>query len=289
MNQIIYLLSGPGHLPNLVVSLCTLREHYDGPVTVFAWPESIEIVRRIASDIRNVAVVPHTPAFHGHSDTYCDKTTLIQLMPKDDAVLFLDADTTIHGSLDPLFEYIDHYGFTVAQFNGWVTTGKTISKRINTLKEFAEIDTFAINRAQKEVWPSVNTGIFGGRPDSPVLELWHRWTTAAKSTFIPDEKVMNVIAPQFVILGQLRIATGGQWNCSPMHQPEDLPDDQVIIWHFHGDCNCRPKKSKRGWEMWKPLLQQCVDQNVGGIREWLPTLKHKHLKHVLQEIDGLVI
>ncbi len=39
-NRVFYVMSGPAHLPYLLASLKTLREHYDGEIVVFAWEES---------------------------------------------------------------------------------------------------------------------------------------------------------------------------------------------------------------------------------------------------------
>ena len=50
--QITYLMSGAPHAPYLLVSLYTLRNHWQGDVVVYAWPESFDIVSRIAEDGR---------------------------------------------------------------------------------------------------------------------------------------------------------------------------------------------------------------------------------------------
>ncbi len=56
--QVVYVMSGPAHLPYLLVSLCSLRQHWDGEVVVYAWPNlphslgCFDIVQRIAKDDR---------------------------------------------------------------------------------------------------------------------------------------------------------------------------------------------------------------------------------------------
>jgi hypothetical protein len=286
MRRIIFLLSGPGHLPNLAVALFTLRKHYVGPIDVFSWKESLPIVKQICSDSRlNVGYIPWEPLYHGHSDTYVDKTRLIQSLasPSNDAVLFLDADITVHGNISPLFACIEKYGFVATQFNDWVTTGNTISGRIKTLEQFPEIDQMLINQALERAWPSVNTGIFGGRPDSPVLPLWHRWTYAAKASFIPDEKVMHLMMVKFGPSNELAVATDGAWNCSPKLQPKNLPDDQVKIFHFHGDSNLRPSKSKRGFDLWSSVYKQAMELNIGNMQDWVLSIPNKHLQKLFVE------
>ena len=54
--RVVYLMSGPAHMPYLVCSLWTLRQHWDGEIVVVAWPNSIELVEEVARDrvlIRN--------------------------------------------------------------------------------------------------------------------------------------------------------------------------------------------------------------------------------------------
>ena len=282
MRRVIYIISGPGHLPNLVVSLLTLRKHYNGQVDVFVWPESEGIVKQICHDqYLDAGYIPWKPLFHGHSDTYVDKTRLIPSIETKDAVLFLDADTTIHSRLDVLFDGIELYGFVATQFNDWVSTGGTISRRIKSLLEFPEIDKELVDAALAKSWPSVNSGIFGAAPDSPVNKLWHQWTYAARTSFIPDEKVLHLMLPQFGPSNQIMVAVGGRWNCSPNYQPRDLADKDVVVWHYHGDCNLRPDKSPKGAAQWWLLFDHCMRWNVGHIREWIAQVNNKHLKKLL--------
>ena len=51
-NRVFYVMSGPAHLPYLLASLKTLREHYDGEIVVFAWEESFPIVDKMSEDPR---------------------------------------------------------------------------------------------------------------------------------------------------------------------------------------------------------------------------------------------
>jgi hypothetical protein len=49
----IYLLTGPAHAVGMVVSLRSLRNHFDGPVTIFtAHPASHEVGQRRMADPR---------------------------------------------------------------------------------------------------------------------------------------------------------------------------------------------------------------------------------------------
>jgi hypothetical protein len=113
--------------------------------------------------------------------------------------------------------------------------------------------------------------------------LWHEWTLAAKSTFIPDEKIMHLMVARFGPSSEISVATGGRWNCSPRLQPAGLEDRDVRIWHFHGDSNLRPSNSQRGFEMWKVLYQHVMSENLGFIRDWIRSVPNKHLKKLFAE------
>jgi hypothetical protein len=252
-------------------------------VDIVAWDESLKFVRQISADPRlQVGVIPWTPEFHGHSDTYVDKTRLIQGMPSDDTVLFLDSDTLVYGPVDYMFDLAEIYTFAGTQFNDWVTTGSIISGRLRSLLDFPEIDQSLIHQVLVEPWPSVNTGIFAALPNSPVLSLWNQWTKAASKTFIPDEKVMHVLYPKFTPADKIAIVRGGAFNCSPRFQPADLPDDRVIIRHFHGHSNVRPSKSNRGWCLWQPVFEHCRQLNFGGIATWYADVGNKWIKQLLE-------
>jgi len=68
----------------------TLRQHWDGPIDVLAWPESYECVKKICNDpILEGNAVEWTPNYRGKNDTFVDKTRLVQDHYDNQIVLFL--------------------------------------------------------------------------------------------------------------------------------------------------------------------------------------------------------
>lgn len=205
MNQRInYLMSGRPHLPYLVASLFTLREHFSGEVVVYAYPESYPAVKRISEDARlYIEAREWSPSYRGKNGQFINK---ILMMQKQDCsvALYLDADTTIHGDLGPLFEAAWRHSFLATQFNNWRTNGRVIRKRIMRLRGFKEIDQEMVETIlSQDWWPSPNGGVFACRPESEVLSVWHQWTMAARSIFIADETVLHVLQPKFVPNGSI--------------------------------------------------------------------------------------
>jgi len=275
MRVVNYLLSYNPHAPYLATSLYTLRHHWSGPIQVFAWPDSYEIVSQIAQDLGAVCY-KREPSYRGRNDQFLDKIELAQTL-YDDTNLYLDADTLIRGNIDELFDLTDQFGFAATQFGSWTTAGGLIKGRIKRLEQFPGIETNLIEAVVNNVWPSVNGGVFGFKSNSPVLPLWYKWSNAARSIFICDECVLHLMMPKFGPLNKMHVSCGGVYNSSPKHAPPELDDDKVKIWHGHGDSFVRWKKSAKGCRMWKKVLDECTERNIGGIKEWIGSCGNKWL------------
>lgn len=284
--RIIYMVTYPGHLHNAVVSIRSLRRYWDGEIHLYTWSESYEVGKRIAEDDR-LGITCHLrePLWKrgGTRAQSEDKQLLIQSLDCDLA-LYLDADTLICGSLEKLFLSAYTVGFCATQFNRWTTARRTPRKRIEGLRQFSEIDQTLVDSLLGRDWPSINTGVFACKPSSPVLDLWYRYTVAARAMFIADETAFQPMLPRFIPTEEMWVETGGHFNSSAKFQDPNLKDEDVVVWHFHGGCNVRPKKSPKGVELWLPEYDECVKDNVGGIRDWASDVNNRHLRNLLKEL-----
>lgn len=285
MNQIIYLMSGPAHLPYLITSLAALRQTWGGVVRVYTWPESFWIRDHIAADDRlgTTLVSERVPEYRGKNAQFIDKISLLQsqTMPS----LYLDADTLPVGDVRPLLDQLETHSFVATQFGDWTTSGKTIRARIERLKAFPEIPQLLVRRASTRPAPSPNGGVVAARPDSPILPVWHSWTREARSTFIADETVLQIIQMDDELRQHMTTARGGEWNCSPKHQPRGLRDDEVRIWHGHGDCWTRPEKSAKGAALWWASWQRCLEQDVAHCSSWWRRCGNGRLEKLSEEMS----
>jgi len=280
MNEqvVFYLMSHDAHLPYLICSLHTLRQHWSGPIHVHAWKESHSLVRRIAQDTNlNITAELREPSYRGKNDQFIDKIKLAMEYVNKDAVIYLDADTTVHGCLSPLIGKIRDHSFVATQFCDWWSCHGQPKNRVSRLRQFREIDSHAIALSIQYAYPSPNGGVWAAQPSSPVLPVWLRWTEAARSVFIADEAVLHLLQTVFPE-DVLTTMMGGSFNCSPKYHPSDLKDDDVVIRHYHGDCNVRRDKSQKGWDIWTPIFYECIERNVGGMAEWIGQINNKYMK-----------
>lgn len=289
MLRVFYLMSGPAHLPYLTVSLNTLRLHWTGPVHIFAWPESYEIARQIAKDtrLRVDSVQLRVPDYRGKNDQFLDKIRIAQSFRNEDTVLYLDADTSIHGNLGELIRAASVPGFAATQFNDWTTNTRGIRQRMETLYACDSLaDQFRpfIKELQENPYPSINGGVWSCRPWSPVLNHWYDWTyrtTTESKIFIADEKMLHLMQPIYFPQGKMvTVCDNGAYNSSPKHRCKLMEPKDVVIYHYHGDSNTRPTKWKDtsiGVELWMPMYQECLRENIGFINDWRDGVRNRHL------------
>lgn len=286
-DRVFYLMSGNAHCPYLVCSLKTLREHYDGEVVVFAWEESFPIVQEIAKDSRlQIEARLREPAHRSKNAQFMDKIQVaMSQVGKADCILYLDADTTIHGNLADLFSGGYYYGFVATQFNHWISHHGIPSRRIEKLRKYKRIPQKLVEESldKNKVIPSVNGGIWACQPESPVLPLWYKWTEIARDQFIADEVVLHLMAPFFKgTKNYMILGNRGEYNCSPKFQPKNLRDDEVIIRHFHGDSNVRPDKTRKGYDLWCPVYTECLEKNLGNISSWIDQINNKWMNQLVK-------
>jgi len=283
-NVIFYLTSWPAHAPYLIVSLKTLRRHWDGRILVYSFPQSFDLMKRIAEDESlGVEAKLWEPSYTGKNDQFWNKIKVAQSLDAD-VGLYLDADTSIHGDLTPLFGVAEEHGFCATRFSNWLTSGSVIQARVKRLREFPEINKRTVDAILKRTWLSVNGGVWTAKPNSPVLQTWEEWTYAARSVFIADEAVLHCLQLQHI--SEMEVWPDGRFNCScnPKWLPKGMTEEDIVVWHYHGDSNVRPNKhGGAAHRRWWPMYRKCLKENVGGMREWIGTIENKWMKALKEE------
>jgi len=282
-----FLTSHPPHLANLVVSLHSLRDTgWDEPIYVHAWPESIDIVKQIAADKRlGVEAIEKEPGYRKKNAQFIHKQLVMQSIPTEMGI-YLDCDTMPVKPINELLDRLNHFGFIATQFNRWHSNHGVTRNRIKRLVDREGIPQDRVQDVLSREQPSLNGGVFACWRDSPVLPKWHELTGHVKDIFIADETVLHVVMSifRFDSIPYFDVLEGGTHNCSPKYKPKDIPDEDVVIWHFHGDSNLRPDtKSQKGYNLWWPVFQECLDLNLGGICDWLDRVGNKYLTKCLKK------
>ena len=284
--QIIYLISGPGHIPYLLASIWSLRKTgYKDDVIVYTWPESTGYVRCLERDDRlGVWVSEREPKYRRKDGFGRNSQGLDRIDPARsldcDLCLYLDADTTIHGDLTPLFDEAERKGYCATQWCDWFTNEKPTNGRIESMGVYEEIPSEYIKKIVSSKWPSLNCGVFACSPRSKLLDYWYDWTKACKSLFISDEKAQHLLMVNH--LSQMSVLMGGAFNCSPKHQPKNLRDDQVVVRHYHGHSNVRPQKTQKGFDLWQPIWRECLELNLGKVNSWWKSVGNKWMNNACE-------
>lgn len=287
-NAFVYLMSGPAHLPYLVASLHTLRQHHpESDVLVAAYPESYPLVEQIVSDPRLGVdcLFYDPPKRYRKNDQFINKIKLLRSLDPNTAYIYLDADTTIHGPLIKMHKDVENYGFVGTQFNHWLSNGRVIRPRLERLQTIDAIDRTALGHVINNPWPSLNGGVVGVISTSPILTKWLEWSEAAQDVFICDEAVLHVLQAWAAAAGHpFCVEYAGLFNASHKYFKCE-PCTGVTtphVWHYHGDSNLRPDKSRKAYDFWWPIYDECLRQNIGGVADWQHTVGNKWLNALLR-------
>lgn len=281
---VLYMLTGTAHAAQLCVSLRSLRRHWRGAVAIIAGcAESHALAVKIASDpTAGSVVVIRWDAPRQRNAGYANKAELPRLSPFKQTA-FLDADTLVAGSIEPVFPR-DDSELVITQFAEWLSTGKKMRKRIEAWRGVAEAD---VVRMLYHEWPAINTGVIGFGREAPFTLRW-RELCQKRLCFICDELAMQLLFPDFKhrVLSQ-------HYNASPTYCPESwrvpgrlVPgDDRPVIWHGHGSRFVRDAGNGFGPRLWMPEYRAALAENFGGLADWTPA-GDKCLEEYLQKHGG---
>jgi lipopolysaccharide biosynthesis glycosyltransferase len=278
---VIYLNHGTKHCARLAVSLYSLRKVYGGPIVVMDTGEESAkgIVAKIASETRlNVTVQPIPFTRLRRHSCYVAKPSLWRYSPFE-TTLLLDADTVVVKEPSKLFELAEQEsdGLVVTRFSNWDTQGKIVSGRIEQWRGIkdSKLDVpHMIVRARGTPQGAVNTGVVCWRKGSPFLPAWERLSKAGSKCSLTDEVCCQLLLTQFK-----HAMVDCRYNASPLY-PACSPE-HVVIWHFHGNKQCRAE----ALPFWWPVYAECMEQNIAGIMEWTPAGDERLGKYLEQRDD----
>ena len=249
---VIYYNKGRKCLVRLIVSLMSIRKHYDGPITVFLEGEHPEGLPEALQREFKVDLI-----WDKNPDT-CTYVRAVEVCMKTpyDLTVWMDSDTVVLGKFDELLDEAKDCDLVIAHFAGWSSSGRAIKKRILRYKDIVPnyMDA-AINYG-----PAINCGVYAFRKDSPFLKEWLVVAKQGEKTgmFIPDEVACQVLLPQY----KCKIVDL-KYNVSVIHDPGTK---DIRVMHFHGKKHC---KEYPNCSIWFKEFEEALKTNLCNIKAYL--------------------
>lgn len=257
---VCYFNNGTKCLLRLAVSLRTLRDHYDGPVTILDGNGQEEL-KAIASDSEADIKPVQIRQLRRHT-AYSAKPAAVRQSPYDTTV-FMDADTTVHGAIDELFNLAPQTCVVLTQMSDWMTDKPMIAERIYKFWGLRGDVNHLIEKIRVAPMPAINTGVLAVHGTTAV-ESWETVTQVRFGEFIADEIGMQIAFAGMV--GGLVLTD--EWNYSPIYGKSK--DPRIV--HYHGKKHTRPE----ALSFWHEPFLDTWHSNFGNIQalaHWDPALK----------------
>jgi len=259
MNRgVIYYNNGTCCTVRLLVSLFSLREHYDGPVTVLSHgtkshPICAKICAALGAEYR-----PWDPEIPAGAHTINLAKPLYHTASRYDCTVCLDSDSLVIAPIDELFTMAREYEFVVANFAGWRSSTTVIADRIQGWRQY--LPDF-IEEALR-FGPAINCGVIAFQKDAALLRDWYSFALRGRDTFIPDE-----VSCQIMLHRYPHLIADRAWNRSCRYDDPYKKGTRIV--HYHGRRHCRPGLPF-GAELWLEKMDQLLELNCAGIQEWMP-------------------
>ena len=148
MDGVAYLNTGMKHADNLVVSLMSLKEHWDGPICIWTASGDLDsdgnkIAKACRDDGRlgDIRIVPFDfygmPGRAKKNNNYLAKPYCMRHCSPFDRTVFLDADTCVVGDFSEMFPSPEE--IRVTQFENWTANSSKMRGRIERRRRDASL------------------------------------------------------------------------------------------------------------------------------------------------------
>ena len=263
---VIYYNRGTKCIVRLLVSLYSLRKHYNGPISVVcAGTQEEWFLKRIKELNADAIMMPDEEI-----GSLVLKASLWRYSPYD-LTMYLDADTLIFKPIDEYFDYIDKNDFVTGNFANWITTGGMISSRI---RDWSKVVPEMIEPAIK-FGAAINTGINGWKKTSTLLPEWEKLTRLGYSGECTT-RIVDEIACQLLLPHHKCYIADTKWGESVKFGKFN---DETIIVHFHGNKHLGERKQNT---VWRTHCNELI--NIYGMKELNNSYSDKSYKNYLKSL-----
>lgn len=259
-NGIVFYNFGAKCVARLLVALYSLRRIYSGPVTLMLATND-DHNQRLSKQLEflNIDIKWFNLDAKGTKRNVKSilKPYLFTLSPYENTLL-IDADVVFLKPFDELFKSIEEKGFLVTQFSNWVSSGRTMIKRLEILRGI--FDDKQMQAALND-HPAVNIGVLGyNKPrGNKLLRKWAQVTEKLTGKFIADE-----IAMQGVYFWYDHFVAEEKYNYS-CHYGKDFNKANIV--HYHGGKNSNPNRFSS--RLWWGMVKELKDIKGSVIDYWL--------------------
>jgi predicted O-methyltransferase YrrM len=274
---VLYWNSGTKLLTRLHVSLGSIREIYDGPVTVVL---NSNVPDRYAEIVEEGGFnVKRIDAPEGHKQALLIKTCLNKYSPYDTTV-FIDCDTLVIRPFDELFEWAEEHKFVVTAFSTWNVRRGAIARRVKAWLDH-EVITEEEYKEARDYPAGINVGVMAFQNDASIYEDWYPLAERGIDVFIPDEVSCQILLPK-----HKHYLAPQHFNNTCRYSPVD--EDTRII-HYHGRKHARLERTQRKDEIgtarfWIAKYKQLMEKDWCNIQEVAATWRDRTLRD-LDKID----
>jgi len=257
----IFFNFGNKCMARLFVAIHTLRKVYNGPVTIML-SENDEFNKEVYSIFENKYNC-NIQWFDLDRTVKRNLKSVLKPMffensPYDTSIMF-DGDLVFAKPFDELWDWTEDKGWTVTHFMGWMSNGKSMSKRINNV--LSDVFNEKQMAAATDNHPAINVGVLGYNKDKgrKLLRKWKQVTQQVAGKFIADE-----IAMQGVYFWYDHYVADERFNYS-CHYGKILKEAKII--HYHG--NKHTGLHRESSRLWWACVKEIMDKGDIDIIKWL--------------------
>jgi len=259
---VLYYNRGQKCIIKLIVSIASLRKHYDGDIILAAGDEQPEYLLK---RLKRYNVIIRQTEKSTVNNALADKPALARYVEDYDLVLYLDSDTLVYDNIDNIWDYIKNYGFVVTNFTNWVTKGGMIENRI---REWSKVLPEKEINLAVEYGRAVNTGVFGFSRKYRMSEYnifleWHELTLKGQKENC-TRRMVDELACQVLLHKYPHIMLNTTWNTSAKFYRGKSED--VKIWHYHGYKHTY-KDEFEGCQYWYDQYMELINEDFIGIKD----------------------
>lgn len=221
---VLYFNRGTSCYIRLLVSVFSLRKHYSGPIKLI---QEGDIERPVTDLLEKMGVSIQLLPLSA-DPVLVARASLWRVMEEDYA-LMLDADTIVCGPVDEFFGWIREHGFVASWFTGWLTTGRSMRKRIEEWgKVVPQMVSTAIGYGK-----AINGGVQGWSKATSVMAAYEALTRQGHAAGC-NRIVLDEIALQLLLPHHQHHLADHVWNTSGSFG--DVSKARIV--HYHGKKHC---------------------------------------------------